>query len=132
MLAGLIFACSISVFADEQIVGKLIKASLSGVETTKLYEPLVRITQSSVLDVKNFTLRLSGINARNSKQYEFYNDGGSPDIWKRRMRGVSVKPIQAYITVSDGPDNTNVIVINYEYKGRKGFGNAVYVIAVEK
>ncbi|MDR0408960.1 MAG: hypothetical protein LBH18_00980 [Spirochaetaceae bacterium] len=133
-LAGLILLCSTSLFADEQITGRLIKASLSGVDTTKLYEPLVNITQSSVLGVRSFTLKLSGVNPRNSKQYEFYNDSNSGDssVWKRRMRGVTVRPVDAYITVSDGPNNTNTIVINYEYRGRKGFGNVVYVVTVEK
>jgi hypothetical protein len=133
-LTSLILVCSVSLFADEQVTGKLIKASLSGVDTTRLYEPLVTITQSSVLGVRNFTLKLSGVNSRNSKQYEFYNDGDSdnPDIWKRRMRNVTVKPVNAYITVSNGPDNTNIIVVNYEYRGRKGFGNVVYMIAVAK
>jgi hypothetical protein len=134
-LTSVILLCSTSLFAaDEQITGRLIKASLSGVDTTKLYEPLVNITQSSVLGVRNFTLKLSGVNPRNSKQYEFYNDSNNdnPEVWKRRMRNVTVAPVNAYITVSDGQDNTSIIVINYEYRGRKGFGNVVYVIAAAK
>jgi hypothetical protein len=132
-LAGLALCCVVSLSADEKIMGRLIKASVSGVDTTKLYEPLVTISQSSVLDLKSLTIKLSGIRERDSKLYEFYNDGttGSPVIWRRRTRGVTVRPLNAYITVSAGPDNTNMIVINYEYRGRRGFGNVVYVIATE-
>lgn len=133
-LTGLALCCAVSLFADEQIIGRLVKASVSGVDTTKLYEPLVTISQSSVLDLKSLTIRLSGVRARDSKQYEFYNDGtdGNPVIWRRRTRGVTVRPLNTYITVNSGPDNTNTIVINYEYRGRRGFGNVVYVIATER
>jgi hypothetical protein len=119
-------------FAEERI-GKLLKASVSGVDTTKRYEPLVMIVQNSVLDVQNLKITLSGVRSRDSKTYEFYNDGttGSPVIWRRRMRNVIVRPGNAYISVNIGED-VNTIVINYEYFGRRGFGNAVYVIAVEK
>jgi hypothetical protein len=132
-LTGLALGCAVSLFADEQVIGRLVKASISGVDTTKLYEPLVTIGQSSVLDMKRFTLKLSGVRERDSKQYEFYNDGTvqNPAIWRRRTRGVTVKPLNAYITVSAGSNNTNTIVINYEYRGRKGFGNVVYVIDTE-
>ncbi|MDR3357156.1 MAG: hypothetical protein LBO04_08255 [Spirochaetaceae bacterium] len=132
-LTILALGCAVSLFADEQITGRLVKASVSGTDTTKLYEPLVMISQSSVLDMKSFTLRLSGVRERDSKRYEFYNDEGTsnPFVWKRRTRGVTVRPLNAYITVSAGPENTNIIVINYEYRGRKGFGNVVYVIATE-
>jgi hypothetical protein len=142
-LAVLLLGGVVLTFADEQIMGRLIKASVSGVDTTKLYEPLVNINQSSVLGVQSFTLRLTGRRARDSKQYEFYNDSvpdgegsmanaGNTVIWKRRARNVTVRPLNAYITASAGRGDTNVIVINYEYRGRKGFGNVVYVIAVEK
>jgi hypothetical protein len=132
-LAALAVACSVSLFADEQIKGRLIKSSVSGVDTTKLYEPLVTITQSSVMGLRNFTLRLSGVRAGDSKVYEFYNDSASdnPVIWHRRMRNVTVRPGNAYITVNSGSDGLNTIVINYEYRGRRGFGNTVYVINVE-
>jgi hypothetical protein len=135
-LIGLVVACSGSLFADEQIIGRLIKASQSGVDTTKRYEPLVAITQTSILGVQNFTLQLSGIRPADSKRYEFYriseDNGGNNVIWKRRTRDVIVTPLNAYITINEGPDNTNTIVLNYEYRGRKGFGNVVYVIAVER
>jgi hypothetical protein len=127
-----VFVSSVSLIAEER-VGKLIKSSVSGVDTTRLYEPLVKIVQNSVLGVQNLTIMLSGVRARDSKIYEFYNDGkkGSPAIWRRRMRNVTVRPGNAYVSVNIGED-MNTIVINYEYFGRKGFGNAVYVIAVEK
>ena len=133
-LAGLALCCVVSLFADEKVIGRLLKASVSGADTTKLYEPLVTITQSSVLNMKSFTLKLSGIRERDSKQYEFYNDetADNPVIWRRRTRGVTVRPLNTYITVNAGPDNTNTIVINYEYRGRRGFGNVVYVIATEQ
>jgi hypothetical protein len=142
-LAVLLLGGTVLISADEQVIGRLIKASVSGADTTKLYEPLVRINQSSVLGVRNFTLKLTGKRARDSKQYEFYNDNaydggasvlnaGDTVIWKRRSRNVTVRPINAYITVSSGGGDTNVIVINYEYRGGKGFGNVVYVIAIEK
>jgi hypothetical protein len=128
-----VFVSSVSLFAEEKIVGRLVKSSVSGMETTWLYEPLVTIVQDSVLGVKNLTVMLSGIRARDSKIYEFYNDGanGNPVIWRRRMRNVTVRPGSAYVSVNIGED-VNTIVINYEYFGRRGFGNAVYVIAVEK
>jgi hypothetical protein len=142
-LVVLLMVGAVLVSADEKVVGRLITASVSGVDTTKLYEPLVNIEQSSILGIQNFTLRLTGKRARDSKQYEFYNESsgdgegsaanaGDTVIWKRRARNVTVRPLNAYITVSPGKGNTNVIVINYEYRGRKGFGNVVYVIAVEK
>jgi hypothetical protein len=133
-LAGLALVCAVSLFADEQITGRLIKASVSGVDTTKLYEPLVTISQGSVVDLKIFTLKLSGIRERDSKLYEFYKDEkvNNPVVWQRRTRGVTVRPLNAYITVNAGSDGTNTIVINYEYRGRRGFGNVVYVIATEK
>lgn len=133
-LAGLALGCAVSLFADGQVIGRLVKASVSGVDTTKLYEPLVTISQSSILELKSFTLKLSGVRARDSKLYEFYNDEttGNPVIWRRRTRGVTVRPLNAYITVNPGADNTNTIVINYEYRGRRGFGNVVYVIATEQ
>jgi hypothetical protein len=132
LLAGIVFASSVSLFAEER-VGRLVKASVSGVETTRLYEPLVTIVQNSVLGVQNLTIMLSGVRARDSKIYEFYNDGttGSPVIWRRRMRNVTVRPGSAYVSVNIG-EGMNTIVVNYEYFGRRGFGNAVYVIAVEK
>jgi hypothetical protein len=133
-LAVLTLGCAVSLFADGQVIGRLVKASVSGVDTTKLYEPLVTISQSSILALRSFTLNLSGVRERDSKLYEFYNDEntGNPVIWRRRTRGVTVRPLNAYITVSPGPDNTNTIVINYEYRGRRGFGNVVYVIATEQ
>ena len=132
-LAGLALGCAVSLFADEQVIGRLVKASVSGADTTKLYEPLVTITQNSVLNMKSFTLKLSGVRDRDSKLYEFYHDEttDNPVIWRRRTRGVTVRPLNAYITVSPGADNTNTIVINYEYRGRRGFGNVVYVITTE-
>jgi hypothetical protein len=86
------------------------------------------------MGLRNFALRLSGVRARDSKVYEFYNDAAAdnPVIWQRRMRNVTVRPGSAYITVNSGTDGINTIVINYEYRGRRGFGNAVYVIAVER
>jgi hypothetical protein len=145
LLVILLSAGAVLVSAEEQIIGRLIKASISGADTTKLYEPLVYIKQSSVLGVQNFTLKLTGIRARDSKQYEFYNDSsntyasevsaaniGDSIIWRRRSRNITVKPLNTYITLSLGNDNTNIIVINYEYRGKKGFGNVVYMIAVEK
>jgi hypothetical protein len=135
-LMGLAAACSVSLFADDQIIGRLIKASQSGVDTTKRYEPLVTITQTSILGVQNFTLQLSGIRPPDSKRYEFYriseDNGDNNVIWKRRTRDVTVTPLNAYITINEGQDNTSTIVLNYEYRGRKGFGNVVYVIAVER
>jgi hypothetical protein len=130
---GIVFIGSVSLVAEERIVGRLVKSSVSGIETTHLYEPLVTIVQDSVLGVQNLTIMLSGIRVRDSKVYEFYNDGAnnSPVIWRRRMRNVTVKPGRAYVSVNIG-ENMNTIVINYEYFGRRGFGNAVYVIAVEK
>jgi hypothetical protein len=141
-LAVLLLGGTVLISADEQVIGRLIKASVSGADTTKLYEPLVHISQSSVLDVRSFTLKLTGKRAWDSKQYEFYNDkageggtsvlnAGDTVIWKRRSLNVTVRPLNAYITVSQGGGDTNVIVINYEYRGRKGFGNVVYVIAIE-
>jgi hypothetical protein len=138
LLIGVVLAS-----ADEQIIGRLIKASVSGVNTTGLYEPLVNISQSSILGIQSFTLELSGKRARDSKRYEFYNDtaqdgensfsrAGDTVVWKRRARDVTVRPLDAYITVSPGKGDTNVIMINYEYRGRRGFGNVVYLIAVEK
>jgi hypothetical protein len=142
-LAVLLVVGAVLISADEQIIGRLIKASVSGVDTTRLYEPLVNMSQGSVLGVQSFTLRLTGKRPRDSKQYEFYNDtaqdgenslsrAGDTVIWKRRTRNVTVRPLDAYITLSPGKGDTSVIVINYEYRGRRGFGNVVYVIAIEK
>ena len=139
MLAGIIFAVSmVSVFAQEApadgIKGRLIKATHSGVETTSLYEPLVTIRQSETLGVKSLYIELAGVRSSNDKWYEFYNDGNdaSPAMWKRRMRGVVVQPLYVYITTVEGLNDTNNIVISYEYKDTKGFGAVSYVIAVEK
>jgi hypothetical protein len=124
----------VSVFAETRVLGKLVKSSVSGVDTTKLYEPIVTITQNSVLGVQSLVLELSGVRSRDSKKYEFYNDGKNAGsiIWKRRIRGVLVRPIGVYITFSEGLNNENTLFINYEYSGRRGFGNVVYVIALEK
>jgi hypothetical protein len=134
-LFSLIFAVSVSAaFAQDAIKGRLLKATYSGIDTTNLYEPLVTLRQSETLGIKTLALELSGVRIGNNKWYEFYNDGTdpSPVIWKRRMRGVVVKPLNVYITISEGLNNTNNILINYEYKDTKGFGAVSYVIAVEK
>jgi hypothetical protein len=142
-LAVLFLGGVVLISADEQVIGRLIKASVSGADTTNLYEPLVNIYQSSVLGIQSFTLKLTGKRARDSKQYEFYNENGGDGegsaanagdtvIWKRSARNITVTPLNVYMTVSPGKGNTNVIVINYEYRGGKGFGNVAYVIAVEK
>ncbi|MDR0383506.1 MAG: hypothetical protein LBH50_05915 [Spirochaetaceae bacterium] len=133
LLTAIMFACSFSLFGEERVVGRLVKSSVSGVDTTRLYEPLVTIVRDSVLGVQNLSIRLSGVRPRDSKVYEFYNDSAkdNPAIWRRRRRNVTVRPGNAYISVNIGED-VNTIVVNYEYFGRRGFGNAVYVIAVEK
>jgi hypothetical protein len=133
LLLTLIIVSSVSLFGEERVLGRLIKSSVSGVDTTGLYEPLVTIVRDSVLGVQNLSIGLSGVRPRDSKIYEFYNDSkqDNPVVWRRRMRNVIVRPGNAYISVNIGED-VNTIVINYEYFGRRGFGNTVYVIAVEK
>jgi hypothetical protein len=133
LLTVIVIVSSVSLFGAERVLGRLVKSSVSGVDTTRLYEPLVTIVRDSVMGVQNLSIRLSGVRPRDSKIYEFYNDStqDNPVVWRRRMRNVTVRPGNAYISVNIGED-VNTIIVNYEYFGRRGFGNAVYVIAVEK
>ncbi|GMO33681.1 MAG: hypothetical protein Ta2F_09620 [Termitinemataceae bacterium] len=114
--------------------GRLLKASYTGIDTTNLYEPLVTISESETLGVRYLSLELVGARPRNNKKYEFYNDGtaNSPLVWKRRMRGVVVEPINVYIAVTEGVNNTNHLLISYEYIDSQGFGTVSYIVALEK
>ncbi|GMO31590.1 MAG: hypothetical protein Ta2B_12680 [Termitinemataceae bacterium] len=132
---AILCAVSIGAFAqDSTVKGRLLKASYAGHDTTELYEPILTIRQSETLGVKYLSIELSGVRTKNNKRYEFYNDGaaGSPLIWKRRMRGVVVEPINVYIAMTEGVNNTNHLLISYEYVDREGFGTVSYIIAVEK
>ncbi|GHT48834.1 hypothetical protein FACS1894102_2580 [Spirochaetia bacterium] len=130
------FAQDESQAGETTVKGRLLKASYAGRDTTSLYEPIVTIRQSETLGVSYLTFELEGArSARNSKTYEFYNDGSanSPLIWKRRMRGVVVDPITVYIATTPGAtDSTNNLLISYEYTDSKGFGTVSYVVSLEK
>jgi hypothetical protein len=133
-LCSLILALTgVSVFAQTEIKGKLIKATKNGVEITGIFEPIVSISQEDVLGVQSIKIALSGVRYADSKTYEFYNDGNNPSpiIWRRRMRGVTVQPINVYITTKES-DESNLLYINYEYKDSKGFGSVDYIFATAK
>jgi hypothetical protein len=120
-------------FAQSEIKGRLIKASRNGVDITKTFEPVVSVEQDKVMDVRTIKLRLEGQNSRDSKVYEFYNDGTENGgiTWKRRLRGVVVQPLAVYITTAESGD-ANYLYINYEYRDKKGFGSVDYIIAIQK
>ncbi|MDR2842246.1 MAG: hypothetical protein LBV52_03485 [Spirochaetaceae bacterium] len=135
LVLAFIFALSgTALFAQTTVKGRLLKASYTGLDTTNLYEPLVTIKQSETLGVKYLSLELSGIKKRDNKYYEFYNDGTAPSplIWKRRMRGVVVEPLNVVIALSGGFNGSNNLVVTYEYVDRLGFGSVTYIIALEK
>ncbi|MDR2521258.1 MAG: hypothetical protein LBC72_01715 [Spirochaetaceae bacterium] len=128
--AGSVFSQS----AQTTVKGKLIKATRNGKNITSVFEPIVSISQEDVLGVRSIRLELSGVLSRDSKVYEFYNDGKNESqiLWKRRMRGVVVQPIAVFITTAESENNTNLLCLNYEYRDSKGFGSVDYIIETEK
>ncbi|MDR0551718.1 MAG: hypothetical protein LBG72_06840 [Spirochaetaceae bacterium] len=124
---------SVAAFGQTEIKGKLIKATKNGADISGLFEPIVSVFQEEVLGIKTLKVSLTGIRPYNSKTYEFYYDGKdeSTIVWKRRMRGVVVRPICVYITVGETEDS-NILYLNYEYKDSKGFGSVDYIISTEK
>ncbi|GHV22748.1 hypothetical protein FACS189494_09990 [Spirochaetia bacterium] len=132
ILGGILLVCAAPVFSQSVVKGRLVRATRSGVVTTSIYDPIVTIRQSETLGVRTLVLELTGVRSANSKRYEFYSDGKqiNPVLWRRRERGIVVKPYSVFITLTEGEGGTNTLLINYDYKEKKGYGAVSYIISI--